>query len=374
MNAHAPALIARRALRQLDEVVALAVAASFPFALLAFYLANTPLRLLTIAMQFSAFAYMFLISDNRALKLLCVTLLALCLPVAAANAVDSDARSLLLPICLVGALGCAWCAFELRRTVWLFEYPFYAYLAVTLYLILALGYGPVEFNEVYGGISRNGYSAILFATACAYIISRDWRGKKPSLLLLACALACTVPLYGRSSIAAMAVLFAATAMKRWPRFAFLTAILAAVLIVLGSLGIDAIAGATNFRSGIESDRWTIIDEYASLLNSRTLVVGVPFSEVWAIRENGGSPDIAFLRLHSYLGIGMFFVFAWFAVSAWTLLRERRFLVLGVLVAVLLRASTDVILLFGTVDYLFIAALFYPVFSKYWPPADSPQPA
>jgi hypothetical protein len=365
VTAASESLVIRQALRDCAGIGVLMVAVSFPLALLAFYAASTPLRLLTVAIQVTAFAYLLPVSDNRALKTLCLSLVVLCLPAAIANLAETEAKSLIVPLCFLGGVGCAWMAFEFDRTRMLFEYPFYAYLGVTVFLIVVRGYGPGEFNEVYLGISRNGYSAILFATACGYVISRDWRGLRPSLLLLACALACTIPLYGRSSIAAMALLFAVVAMKRWPRLAIFIGIVAITLIILGSIGLEALAGATNFKGGIESDRWIILDEYGSLLNPRTLIFGVPFDEVWAIRENGGSPDIAFLRLHSYLGIGAFFFLAWFAVSAWTLLSERRYLLLGVLAAVMFRASTDVILLFGTVDFFFVAVLFYPAFSRYW---------
>jgi hypothetical protein len=342
-----------------------AASASFPLALLAFYASSTPLRLATIAIQLCVFAYMLLVCRNRPMVLTCVSIAILCAPIALANGPITDAKSSILPLCFLGSMGCAWCAFAYRKTFLLFEVPFFAYLGMTVYLIVVRGYGPGEFNEFYSGISRNGYSAILFATACGYVISRDLRGLRASLLLLAIALACTIPLYGRSSIAAMAVLFAAVAMKRWPRLAIVTALLATVIIVIGSIGIDFLASATNFKAGIESERWTILDEYSSFLNPGTLVLGVPFDLVWSIRENGGSPDIAFLRLHSYLGIGAFFFIASFAVSAWTLLRRRRYLLLGVFAAVMFRGSTDIILMFGTVDFLFIATLFYPAFEHYW---------
>jgi hypothetical protein len=39
--------------------------------------------------------------------------------------------------------------------------------------------------------------------------------------------------------------------------------------------------------------------------------------------------------------------------------------LGVFAAVMFRGSTDIILMFGTVDFLFIATLFYPAFEHYW---------
>jgi hypothetical protein len=364
MNANVPGLALRRVLLVSADLITLTVAISFPLALLAFYAASTPLRLLTVAAQFGVFAYMMLVSDNRTLKTFCVGLAALCMPIALWNAPQTEAKSLIVPICFLASVGCAWFACEFDRTRVLFELPFYIYLAITVFLIVVLGYGPAEFNTVYSGISRNGYSAILFATACGYVISRVRRGLHPSLLLLGCAVACTIPLYGRSSIAAMAVLFAAAAMQRWPRFALLSAVLAAVFIAVGSIGIDLLA-STNFRGGVESERWTIIDEYLSLLNPRTVAFGVPFDDVWAIRENGGSPDIAFLRLHSYLGIGVVFFLSLFFVSAWRLVAERQYLLLGVCIAVMFRASTDVILMFGTVDYFFAAVLVFPWFATYW---------
>lgn len=366
MSVPASGLELRRVLINAADLAALVVAGSFPLALLAFYASSTALRLLTVALQFGVFAYMLLVSENRVLKWLCVGAATMMMPIALLNSVDTEMKSLILPLCFLATTGCAWFALEFNRTRLLFELPFYAYLGITVFLIVVLGYGPAEFNEVYSGISRNGYSAILFATACGYVISRVKRGLRPSLLLLACALACTIPLYGRSSIAAVAVLFAAAAMHRWPRFAIVSGLFATIVIVIGSIGIDALAQATNFKGGIESDRWVIIDEYLSLWNPRTLVFGVPFDDVWAIRQNGGSPDIAFLRLHSYLGIGVLFLLGYFAMSAWTLLRERQYLLIGVFLAVMFRASTDVILMFGTVDYFFMPVLLFIAFSRYFP--------
>jgi hypothetical protein len=368
VTAGAPGLELRRLLTNGADLAALVVAGSFPLALLAFYASSTALRLLTIAMQLGVFAYMLLVSENRVMKSLCVGLAIMTMPVALLNFVGTEMKSLIVPLCFLAGTGCAWFALEFNRSRLLFELPFYAYLGLTVFLIVVLGYGPTEFNQVYSGISRNGYSAILFATACGYVISRVKRGLCPSLLLLACALACTIPLYGRSSIAAMAVLFAAAAMHRWPRFAILSALLATAFIVIGSMSIDALAQATNFRGGIESDRWVIIDEYLSLMNPGTLTLGVPFDDVWAIRQNGGSPDIAFLRLHSFLGVGILFLLGCFAVSAWSMLVERQNLLIGVFLAVMFRASTDVILMFGTVDFFFMPVLLFMAFSRYFPRA------
>jgi hypothetical protein len=50
----------------------------------------------------------------------------------------------------------------------------------------------------------------------------------------------------------MAMLFAAAAMKRWPRFAIVTAIIGITIIVIGSIGLEVLANATNFKGGIES--------------------------------------------------------------------------------------------------------------------------
>jgi hypothetical protein len=358
--------------RQLANVVLWIALTSIACAVAAFYFANTPLRLFTVGLQLSVYGYMLVASDNKALKTISIVVFALCLPFGALNGPTSDFKSLIVPFCFLGGIGCAWYALEFQKTRYVFEYPFYLYLAMTVYLIVVKGYGPEEFNEFYAGISRNGYSAILFATACGYVISRTIRNEKPSVLLLAASFASAFPLYGRSSIVALALLFGAAAMKRWPRLAVLIAIGGGLMLAVGYLELQFLESATNFKAGIESDRWAILDEYASALNPRSAVLGVDLGSLRSVQENDGSPDMALLRLHSYLGLSMFFILVLFASSAIALLRRRHFLLFTVLVAVMFRALTDIILLFGTVDLFFMPVLFFPYFLTYWnPPASTP---
>lgn len=315
--------------------------------------------------------YMLIVSDNQPLKRISVGVLLLCLPIAIANAPESEAKSLIVPLCFLGGVGCAWYGLEFGRTRAVLEVPFYAYLALTIYLIGVKGYGPEQFNEFYVGASRNGYAAILFATACGYVISRAVRGRRPSLLLLAAAFGCSIPLYGRSSIVALAIVFAAVAAKRWSGVFVLVVTTAAAVIALWYVEIASLANLTNFKVGLESDRWQIISDYLFSLNPRSLLMGVRFGDVNSILENGGSPDIAFLRLHSFLGIAAFAFLGLFVMSAVTLVRNRFFLLFCVLLAILFRAFTDVILLFGTVDYFLTPVLFSPYFLRYFAAARLP---
>jgi hypothetical protein len=351
-------------LRSLANLLVGVPLAAFGCALLGFYYASTPFRLLSVALQLVMAGYMLIVSDNQPLKRISVGVLLLCLPIAIANAPETEAKSLIVPLCFLGGVGCAWYALEFGRTRAVLEVPFYAYLALTIYLIGVKEYGPEQFNEFYVGASRNGYSAILFATACGYVISRAVRGRRPSLLLLAAAFVCSIPLYGRASIVALAIVFAAVAAKRWSSVFVLVVTTAAAVIALWYVEIASVANLTNFKGGLESDRWQIISDYLFSLNPRSLLIGVRFGDVNSILENGGSPDVAFLRLHSFLGIAAFAFLGLFLISAVTLVRNRFFLLFCVLLAILFRAVTDVILLFGTVDYFLTPVLFSPYFLRY----------
>jgi len=350
---------------RMEDACVVSIGLSIVLALTAFYLSSTPIRIASVLLQLLVFAFMSASSGNKSLRNMSILIFAMCLPFAIFNSQSSEFRALIVPFCLLGGIGCAWFSLEFGKTFYTFELPFYCFLSITLYLFVGRGYGPAQFNVVFSGISRNGYSAILFSAECGYLISRSVRQLKPSVILAGLAFACSFPLYGRSSIVAIGMLLAASVMSRWPRLAVIVGIFSALTLVFGYVELTSIANLTNFVGGLESDRWGILDEYSSWLNPRTLLLGVPFGEVQAIQWNAGSPDMAFLRLHSYLGLAMFFLVFLFGASAVYLTKERRWLLVTVLFAVIFRAFTDVILLFGNIDLFFIPVLFFPYFAEYW---------
>lgn len=355
-----------------DALSAAACLGSVFAALLSFYFANTPLRIAAVALGLAVFGAMALRSRNQTLLVLSLVLVASSLPIALMNAVTTEFKSLFVPLCFLASVGYAWFALERRRTVLLYEFPFFAYLALTVQLILMRGYGPVEFDAFFAGIGRNGYSAILVAMTCGYILSRQACGRVPSPLWVIVALACSFPLYGRSSISALALLAFSTSAYRFPKATFIATSLAGFFLFAGDLDLSLISSATNFKVGVDSLRWLFIDQYVDALDPATALVGVDFANLPAVKANDGSPDLAFLRLHSYLGISALGYLACFLVSGLGLFVRGQMLLLAVFAAILVRSFTDIILLFGTVDQFFIPVLFFPCFELYFPKLRAPR--
>jgi hypothetical protein len=358
---------AEKALR--DALVVMPVA-SILSALASFYFASTPLRLLAVASGLAIYVYMAWVSDNTALKAMALTLLLISIPFSLFAAQRTEFRSLLVPLCFLSAVGSSWYALEFRKTALVFEMPFYFYLGLSAFLVFGKSYGAVEFNEFFAGIGRNGYSAILVAMTAGYVISRTARAKRPSLLVLLCALVVAIPMYGRSSIISLGFLCAALTIIRRPTFAILmvlliaSALLAYLWVALEYL--DLLTSATNFKAGLISDRWQMLGQYLDALNPRTLLTGVDMRELPAVVENDGSPDMALLRLHSFLGLSAFFYLVAMAYSAIFLLRTRQLILLSILVTILFRSFTDIILMFGVVDLFFMPVLLFPMYQRYWP--------
>jgi hypothetical protein len=315
---------------------------------------------------------MLIFSENAPLKGISVLLALASFPFAAIAATRTELRALLVPFCFLSAVGSSWYALEFRATRLVFELPFFAYLSFSLYLILAKNYGAAEFDNFFGGIGRNGFSAILVAMTAGYLISRLSLGKEPSLVVLAAALLASVPMFGRSSIASLAALFVACALLRRPKWTLLIvaglAILSIAYLWVAAEAIDLLQRSTNFKEGLISDRWQMLGQYIDALTPYTLLTGVDMRDLPAVVENDGSPDMAFLRLHSFLGVSSFFFFVVISYSALKLLRSRQLLLLALLITVLFRSFTDVILMFGTVDLFFLPVLLFPFYACYWKPS------
>jgi hypothetical protein len=337
------------------------------FACVSFYFSSTPLRLVSIGLGVTMYVIMIGTSENIALKTASILLFAISMPFALINGWTTEFKSLAVPFSFLSGLGTAWYTLEYRKSRMIFEYVFYGYLGLTLFLIVVRGYGPSEFNEFFLGIGRNGYSAILVATACGYIVSRELRALRPSILFMGGALACSLVLYGRSSITALAVLFAVVAFKRAPKLSTLGMI---AVIVLAAYGYELLETLnqldTNFRAGVDSERWDMLTEYRQALDAKTTGLGVDLRTLPTVVQNDGNPHNAFLRLHSSIGVSTVLFASLFLWSIASLIRQRMWLLTVALIVILFRAFTDIILIFGTVDLFFIPVLFYPFFQVYFP--------
>ena len=361
-SARAGGLLERISLGGLSDLLVVVPPVALLAAIASFYYASTSLRLVAVALQVGVFAYMAVTSESRDIWSISIGLFCLCLPFALLNCVATEYKSLIVPLCFLGGVGCSWYALECRKSEYIFEWPFIGLLVTTLYLILFRDYGMTEFNEIFAGASRNGYSAMLVALACAYTLSRISRGRRVSVTLIALAFACSFPLYGRSGIVSTALILAVVFAGRWPRLAVASVAILGIVVVLGYDAIALLVNVgTNFKSGLISDRWTILADYLAALNPQSLATGVSFDDILSIRENGNSPDIGFLRLHSYLGMSSMVFIAMYLLSAVEMVAQRHWVLLGLLIAVLLRTATDIIYMFGVFDFLFMPLLLFPYF-------------
>lgn len=336
-------------------------------ALASFYFSSTPLRLLSIGLGVTIYLTMVVTSENSALKTGSILLFAISMPFALIDGWNTEFKSLAVPFSFLSSLGIAWYTLEYRKSRIVFEYFFYGYLGLTVFLILVRGYGPAEFDDFFLGIGRNGYSAILVAAGCGYVVSREVRALPTSPLLMGVALACSVVLYGRSSITALTVLFAVVAFKRAPRLSALAMVAVIGLIVYGYELLETLNQLdTNFRAGVDSERWDMLTEYQQGLNAKTIGLGVDLRTLPTVVQNDGNPHNAFLRLHSSIGASTLLFASSFVWSIASLISQRMWLLLASLLVILFRAFTDIILIFGTVDLFFMPLLFYPFFQVYFP--------
>ena len=277
---------------------------------------------------------------------------------------SSGGRSLFSVMVLIGALGVCWFSIASCSTVYVYEFPFYLLLGISLSLFLLLGYGPAEFNTVLTGYSRNGYSAILLAFASGYVFSRVYRQKKISVVLMLLVLVLSFPLYGRSGIAMAFVLFITVLFHRSAKIALLIGFIGLLGIIYGLDYVENfVLGATNFSSGIESPRSEMLAQYIERVDVWGLFFGVDLGSVPIVSEYKGNPHNAFILLHSYYGVAVLPLLCLFVVSAWMLFVDKQYVLLMVMFVFLIRAFFDIIYLFGLFDYLVFPLLFYSVFAK-----------
>lgn len=274
----------------------------------------------------------------------------------------SAGRSFFTVLVMLAAFGMAWSAIYFDRMFIFFELPFYGFLFLTILLVL-LGYGPAEFNTVFSGYSRNGYSAILLLFTMGYLFSRAYKGRTISLVLLSMVVACSVPLYGRTGIAISLMLFIGSIWYRSSRLGIGLVFLISLFIGFFFSDISAyFLKSTNFSAGMESLRIEMWWDYLSRLTFIDLLFGLNLNSVPIIFENGGNPHNAFFLLHSYFGLGVFLLLVFLVISFLYLIRGKHFFLLVLLFCYLARAFFDIIYLFGLFDYLVFPVLFFYVFT------------
>jgi len=285
------------------------------------------------------------------------------------NADWSDLRSVFLIFIIFSCFGISWAAFEFNLTKLAFEYIFLFILFLTFTLIFFFDFSYKEFNVFLIGSSRNVYSAFFLASAIGYTLSRLYRCKRPSILLLMLFVYLSFQLYGRSSIAFSIIFLLATMLFYFKKISILIFLICAILVSLSAffmeLQLSEYFSDTNFQSGLESGRYEMIWQYWDNLQASGLVFGQDFTWYPVIFDHDGNPHNAFLRLHGYWGLGLIFILATFFVSQYFAVRDQKTLIAFISLIVLTRAFLDIFYLFNLFDYLFFPAIFYVFYRPYF---------
>ncbi|TNB79522.1 hypothetical protein FHJ31_23585 [Pseudomonas sp. Fig-3] len=339
------------------------------FSTLAFYYGEISYRTAAVVVGVAVFAIMLSVSrERRGLSFFGIVLLFFCLFVFSLFNYDwSEYRSVFTVFVFVSGLGVAWYAVEFRKTWVFFELPFFVFLVVTLWLILIEGYGAAEFNRVLSGSSRNVYSGILLALASGYIFSREYAGKSISVTLFFLVFLISIPLYSRNGIFVSFVLLLCVL---WRRSILAVSVMAIVSVVVLAFGWEyfyaLLQSRTNLAAGLESDRYYIAQDYFAHLDLTGFLAGVDLTSVPMVEAFGGNPHSAFLRLHSFFGVSIFFFVFIFVISLIRLMLDRQYLLMIVLLLYLFRAAFDIFYLFNLMDFLVFPLVFYWYFKRFIP--------
>lgn len=339
------------------------------FSTLAFYYGEISYRTAAVVVGVAVFAIMLSVSrERRGLSFFGIVLLFFCLFVFSLFNYDwSEYRSVFTVFVFVSGLGVAWYAVEFRKTWVFFELPFFVFLVVTLWLILIEGYGAAEFNRVLSGSSRNVYSGILLALASGYIFSREYAGKSISVTLFFLVFLISIPLYSRNGIFVSFVLLLCVL---WRRSILAVSVMAIVSVVVLAFGWEyfyaLLQSRTNLAAGLESDRYYIAQDYFAHLDLTGFLAGVDLTSVPMVEAFGGNPHSAFLRLHSFFGVSIFFFVFIFGISLIRLMLDRQYLLMIVLLLYLFRAAFDIFYLFNLMDFLVFPLVFYWYFKRFIP--------
>lgn len=294
------------------------------------------------------------------------------------GALWTNMRSYGAILVLLSCLGVAWATLEFGLGKYVYEYPFFVFLSVTGVLI-AVGTDQYEFNEVLAVGSRNVYSAILLVFAIGYLFSKKIRGERTSIVLGVALVVVSFFLYSRTGLALAFALFfpfllgSRLAIRRKFLFLFFVACLPALLLipVIFDVG-DFLARNSNFEKGLDSPRFAIWKSYFINVDIFNLLFGYDLNRNELIAEFGGNPHSAYLRLHSYFGIGLLFMFFFFLLSAFKLVKEKRWIFIFLASCFFFRAAFDPVYFIWIFDYVLYPFVFFVFFDDYFPSVVRPE--
>jgi hypothetical protein len=282
---------------------------------------------------------------------------------ASISALHNGGISLVVLLIMISQLSIAYCSLKFDAVADVLLAFYYLFLIFTVFLVGAYGFGAAEFDAVFHGVGRNGYSAILFALMIGYCILQTFRVRLIAVTPIVITFFSMLPLYGRSSILATGLVLIAVVHRRLGNRAYIGYIVAAVLIASTAryFGLDEILEYTNFRSGVDSERWGVISEWSISLKSVDLLMGVNLSALNTVINLDGNPHNAFLRLQSFFGAAVVAIFVLIFSSFYYLVMDRMYFFLAIFISIIVKCFFDTIFLIGDLDFLLYPVLFFVLF-------------
>lgn len=277
-------------------------------------------------------------------------------------------RSYGVVLVLLSCLGVTWAALEFRLSRYVYEYPFYVFLGVTGWLIAA-GTDQHEFNAILAAGSRNVYSAVLLALAMGYLFSKKINGEKPSVTLGLALVVASFFLYSRTGLVlGFGLLF----LFLWEnglvikfRFLLLGCCPALLLFAVFFDFSGFFTNNSNFEKGLDSPRFAIWASYFLNMDVFNIFFGYDMNDNELIKAFGGNPHSAYVRLHSYFGLGVFVLLFFSYLSIYKLAKEHRWLLTVLVSFFYFRAAFDPVYFIWVFDYIFYPFVFFIFFEKYF---------
>lgn len=273
--------------------------------------------------------------------------------------------SVVVLLIMVSQLSIAYCALKFDGVAHVFVVSYYSFLAFTVFLVGAYGFGAEEFDRIFDAVGRNGYSAILFALMIGYCITQFYNSQIVSVTPILITFLVMFPLYGRSSIFAAGLVLVAVVYRRFRHRIYIGYIVTPVLFAISSryFNLDDIFVYTNFRSGVDSERWDVINEWLEVVKPMDLLTGVNLSALNTVNGLDGNPHNAFLRLQSFFGAAVVAIFMLLFVTLYYLVLDRMYFFLVIFISIIFKCFFDIIFFIGDLDFLLYPVLFYVFFRK-----------
>ena len=242
----------------------------------------------------------------------------------------------------------------------------YILLGIGLHIIYHVITGGVG-NDYLPNRSHNHVSAIIVPIAAMILFNDFLRYKKIKISTVVICLVATVAVFmaiGRSGIVTMAMIMGGVLLflvrNRAKTLIYIISGVLSILVIMDFVGIsfmDFMDFSRFYSRGIESGtRIDLISQYYSNLDFETTLIGVEREDV----EYAGGHNVhnSFLEIHSKVGIGILIVIYMIVFSSIRIQRINIGL-LFIYMAVILRCTTDTILLFsGFYAGIFLFYIYY----------------